>query len=136
MYLFNEGTHSRLYEKLGAHVLPDGERLLRRLGAQRPVRLGHRRLQRLGQGPHTPSSRAARSGIWEGTVPDASEGSHYKYHVASRFNGYTVDKVDPFGFMHDVPPVQRVDRPQARLHLVRRRLDGLARQRGRSWTSR
>ena len=26
LYLFREGTHSRLYEKLGAHVLPAMER--------------------------------------------------------------------------------------------------------------
>src|SRR5687768_15935549 len=24
LFLFNEGTHSRLYEKLGSHCLPDG----------------------------------------------------------------------------------------------------------------
>ena len=26
LYLFREGTHTRLYEKLGAHIVPDGAR--------------------------------------------------------------------------------------------------------------
>ena len=37
LYLFREGTHTRLYEKLGAHVLGDGTRV-RSLGAERARR--------------------------------------------------------------------------------------------------
>src|SRR5207253_1996272 len=46
------------------------------------------------------------SGIWEAVVPDAREGSHYKYHVASRFQGYATDRVDPVGFMHSPAPAK------------------------------
>lgn len=28
----------------------------------------------------------------------------YKYHIASHYNGYRVDKADPFAFYHQVPP--------------------------------
>ena len=78
--------------------------------------VGHRRLQRLGQGPPPAAARAARPASGKASSPRPREGSHYKYHVASRFNGYTVDKVDPFGFMHGTAAGQGVDRPQARLH--------------------
>ena len=45
-----------------------------------------------------------QSGLWELTIPEAKEGSFYKFHIASRHNGYIVDKVDPFGFMHATAP--------------------------------
>jgi 1,4-alpha-glucan branching enzyme len=45
------------------------------------------------------------SGLWELLIPEAREGSRYKYHIASKFNGYKVDKCDPFGFEHAVPPI-------------------------------
>ncbi len=45
-----------------------------------------------------------RSGIWEAFVPGVSRGAVYKYHIASLFHGYTVDKADPFAVRHEVPP--------------------------------
>jgi 1,4-alpha-glucan branching enzyme len=51
-----------------------------------------------------PMQRIGESGIWECIIPGAGPGSVYKYHVASRHNGYSADKADPFGFMHEVPP--------------------------------
>src|SRR5262249_17867164 len=46
----------------------------------------------------------ASSGIWEGFVAGVKRGARYKYHVASRLNGYRVDKADPFAFHDEVPP--------------------------------
>jgi len=46
----------------------------------------------------------ADSGIWEGFVPGVSEGDLYKYHITSRYNGYHVDKADPFAFKHESAP--------------------------------
>ncbi|MEW3423884.1 1,4-alpha-glucan branching enzyme, partial [Pseudomonas aeruginosa] len=44
------------------------------------------------------------SGIWERFIPGLARGEIYKYHLVSRHNGYTVDKADPYGFQHEVPP--------------------------------
>src|SRR5262249_43810254 len=44
------------------------------------------------------------SGIWEGFVPGVGPRDSYKYHVASRYHGYRVDKADPFAFRQEVPP--------------------------------
>ena len=37
-------------------------------------------------------------------MPGVAPGRVYKYHVVSRVHGYTVDKADPFGVRHEVPP--------------------------------
>jgi 1,4-alpha-glucan branching enzyme len=113
IYFFNEGTHSRLYEKFGAHVLAGGgvSFAVWAPNAQYVAVIGDFNGWDKGRHPLTPRGS---SGIWEGTVPEAREGSFYKYHIASRHNGYTVDKVDPFGFMHAPAPrkesiVRRLD---------------------------
>jgi len=106
LYLFNEGSHFRLYEKLGARPMtvdgvegtcfsvwaPNAERVLV-IGdfngwdkSSHPLRpLGH-------------------SGIWGGFIPGVSIGAIYKYHIASRHDGYRVDKADSFAFYSEVPP--------------------------------
>ena len=46
VYLFNEGSHFCLYEKLGAHVIVESAgTYFCRLGAQRGASLRHRQLQ-------------------------------------------------------------------------------------------
>ena len=44
------------------------------------------------------------SGIWEGFIPGVRQGTIYKYHITSRYHGYSVDKADPFAFCDEVPP--------------------------------
>ncbi|MEO8602809.1 MAG: 1,4-alpha-glucan branching protein GlgB [bacterium] len=55
------------------------------------------------RGTHPLAQRAA-SGIWEGFVAGVRVGAVYKYHVASRLNGYRVDKADPVAFHAELPP--------------------------------
>ena len=55
-----------------------------------------------------PLSPRARSGIWEAFVPGAAIGARYKFHIESRFNGYRVDKADPYGTFHEVPMADSV----------------------------
>ena len=105
VYFFNEGTNSRLYEKFGAHCLPGGGVYFAvwAPNAQYVSVIGDFNGWDKGRHPMRPHGS---SGIWELSVPEAREGSHYKFHVASRHNGYTADKVDPFGFMHGTPPLK------------------------------
>ncbi len=113
IYFFNEGTHRRLYEKLGAHCLPSGgvHFALWAPNADRVAVIGdfndwdQRR---------NPMQLVGSSGVWEASVPDARIGSLYKFHIVSKVNGYEVDKVDPFGFQHAPAPrkesiVRRLD---------------------------
>ena len=113
VYLFNEGTHSRLYEKLGAHLLPAGGVYFAvwAPNAQYVAVIGDFNGWDKGR---SPMRQKGQSGLWEASIPDVAEGAFYKFHIASRFDGYTVDKVDPFGVQHAVAPrkesvVRRLD---------------------------
>jgi 1,4-alpha-glucan branching enzyme len=104
LYLFNEGTHDKLYEKLGAHVIPDGSGTHFAVwapNAERVAVIGDFNGWNAASHPLHPRGQ---SGIWEGFVPGVALGTVYKYHIASRYQGYQVDKADPFGFLHEVPP--------------------------------
>jgi 1,4-alpha-glucan branching enzyme len=106
LYLFNEGTHSHLYEKLGAHpVTADGVS-----GTNFAVWAPDARQVSVvgdfnGWDPLADPLRAKESsGIWEGFVPAAGPGTVYKFHIISRHRGYQVDKSDPFAFFCETPP--------------------------------
>ena len=102
LYLFNEGTHTRLYDKLGARSVKGGVRFaVWAPNAEYVSVVGD--WNKWDRGAHPLEARDG-SGIWEGTVAGVAPGARYKYHIASRFNGYKVDKTDPFGFSHEVPP--------------------------------
>ena len=62
LYLIGEGRHEELWRVLGAHVREAGQvtgTSLRGVGAERPRRPGHRRLQLLGR-PRLPDALAGR----------------------------------------------------------------------------
>ena len=106
LYLFNEGTHFRLYEKLGAHPLTvDGQKgtyfAVWAPGAERVFVMGDFNGWDKTSHPLLPRGQ---SGIWEGFIPGVSEGAVYKYHVVSRYGGYQVDKADPLAFYNETPP--------------------------------
>lgn len=105
-HLFNEGSHYRLYEKMGAHPCSrDGV-----AGTQFAVWApGADAVYVFGDfngwnKSATPLHPQGTSGIWVGFVPGVGPGVAYKYHIHSRYNGYRVDKADPFAFFSEVPP--------------------------------
>ncbi|HUZ47439.1 MAG TPA: 1,4-alpha-glucan branching protein GlgB [Terriglobia bacterium] len=106
LYLFNEGSHYRLYQKLGAHSIKvDGEEgcsfAVWAPNAERVTVMGD--FNGWNKGSHPLRSRG-ESGIWEGFVPGVGQGAQYKYHIASRYHEYRVDKTDPFALFRQVPP--------------------------------
>lgn len=105
LHLFNEGTHTRLYNKFGAHLLPEGgvQFVVWAPNAQYVSVIGD--FNDWDKSRHPMKPRGA-SGLWEITLPEAKPGAHYKYHVASKYNGYFSDRVDPFGFLHGVAPMK------------------------------
>ncbi|NWF53312.1 MAG: 1,4-alpha-glucan branching protein GlgB [Syntrophaceae bacterium] len=106
LFLFNQGSHYRLYDKLGAHPLQhDGQGgtyfAVWAPDAERVSVVGD--FNGWDPSGHFLGSRG-QSGIWEGFIPGVKKGTPYKFHVQSRYNGYRVDKADPFSFFNEVPP--------------------------------
>jgi len=106
LYLFNEGTHVRIHEKLGAHVETHEGRAGTRFAVWAPNAesvsvVGDFNGWNHGQ---TPLAQRGSSGIWEGFVAGVGDGALYKYHLRSHHHDYRVDKADPVGFWHETPP--------------------------------
>lgn len=105
LYLFNEGSHCRLYETMGAHPLKadgvDGTYFaVWAPNAERVSVLGDFNYWTPGRHPLRPGGD---SGVWEGFIHGVSSGMLYKYHLASR-SGYQVEKADPFAFRAEPAP--------------------------------
>ncbi len=105
-YLFNEGSHFRLYEKLGSHVdtrdgIPGINFSVWAPDARDVSVIGDFNSWTAGKHPLT---QIESSGLWEGFLPEAKVGSSYKYHIRSRTSRYQVDKADPFAFRTEMPP--------------------------------
>ena len=49
-------------------------------------------------------ARQDGSGIWEGRVTGDLSGQLYKYRIKSKYNGYTVDKGDPYAYFWEMSP--------------------------------
>jgi 1,4-alpha-glucan branching enzyme len=106
LYLFNEGSHFRLYEKLGGHTLTvDGEQ-----GTYCAVWAPNaERVSVVGDfngwnGERHPLRPKGNSGIWEGFLVGVGKGAQYKYRISTKHMGYVVDKADPFAFCAQIPP--------------------------------
>jgi 1,4-alpha-glucan branching enzyme len=85
LHLFNEGTHYRLYERLGAQVAAAGTHFsVWAPDAQVVSVIGDWNGWDKGA---EPLARRGGSGIWERWVPDVGSGARYKYHIASRYRG-------------------------------------------------
>jgi len=106
LYLFNEGSHIRLYEKLGAHpATVDGEDgtyfAVWAPNAEQVYVMGDfNGWQKKG----FKLAACGSSGIWEGFIPGLGRGALYKYHIASRVHRYRVEKADPFASYCEIPP--------------------------------
>jgi len=106
VYLFREGTHARLYDKLGSHPEPGGG-----TGAYFSVWAPNAETVSVigdfndwNPDLHLLKVREDGSGVWEGRVPDVPRGACYKYRIRSRVNGYVTDRADPFAIYSECPP--------------------------------
>ncbi|MFB6286636.1 MAG: 1,4-alpha-glucan branching protein GlgB [Candidatus Bipolaricaulia bacterium] len=109
LHWFNEGTHTQLYDKLGAHLVrSDGGHEGVHFAVWAPNAASVSVIGDVNDWDPTahPLQPRGASGIWEGFLPEATKGSVYKYHIRSRGDGHRVDKTDPYGFTHEVPPRQ------------------------------
>ncbi|TMC22911.1 MAG: 1,4-alpha-glucan branching protein GlgB [Chloroflexi bacterium] len=107
LYLFGQGKHYHIYDKMGAHprtvdgiggvnftVWAPNARIVSVIGdfnqwnrSITPMHLRHIDL-----------------GIWECFVPGVPVGSLYKYAIYSKFNNYATDRLDPYGQAFELRP--------------------------------
>ena len=106
LFLFNEGTHYQLYDKLGAHLGDVNGRQGTFFAVWAPNAESVSVIGDFNGWDDTahPMSPRGASGIWEVFIPGVEQGAHYKYRIVSRVGGYRVEKADPYGFFHEVPP--------------------------------
>jgi len=105
LHLFNEGTHRRLWEKLGAHAMTvDGVAGVA-FAVWAPTA---RRVSVIGDfaqwdGRVFPMRVLGSSGVWELFVPDVQPGTLYKFEIVTR-DGDVRTKTDPFAFKLEQHP--------------------------------
>jgi 1,4-alpha-glucan branching enzyme len=106
LHLFNEGTHSHLFDKLGAHLSADPEGTS--FGVWAPNADSVSVIGDFNGWDKTANGLFPReqSGIWEGFIPGVKHGALYKYHVHSRVTRQGADKADPFAAYCEQPPRQ------------------------------
>ncbi len=107
IYLFKQGSHSKLYEKLGSHAMEvSGDRgVYFAVWAPNAAYVSVRGdFNDYSTDSHPLKLRDDDSGIWEGFVAGVEQGLTYKYHIVSKFHNIVHDKSDPFGFYAELPP--------------------------------
>lgn len=107
IYLFKEGTHVKLYEKMGSHIMERNGVLGVYFAVWAPNASA---VSVVGDfNSYDPSAHHLRlrgdgSGIWEGFIEGAEKGQTYKYHIVSSVEGRTFEKADPYAKYAEKPP--------------------------------
>jgi 1,4-alpha-glucan branching enzyme len=105
LYLFNEGNHLHVYDKLGSHA-ETGARTGVHFAVWAP---NSDRVAVIGDFNGWSGARhvlrpIGSSGVWYGFIPGLGRGERYKYEIRSRQTGALLQKVDPYAFYFEVPP--------------------------------
>jgi 1,4-alpha-glucan branching enzyme len=101
IYLFNEGSHFRLAEALGAHPTSAGTHFaVWAPNAEGVAVTGD--FNGWDPGADRLAPRGS-SGIWERFVPGADRGKLYKFQIRAR-DGRILEKTDPFALFTEVAP--------------------------------
>ena len=128
LYLFGEGNHTRIYDKLGAHPMTIGGAAGVHFAVWAP---NAERVSVVGDfnawdGRVHPMRSLGASGIWEIFIPGLAAGERYKFEIR-RADGEVLLKTDPFGFAFELPPLTASIVCRARLPLARREWMAIAR---------
>ena len=102
IYLFREGTHTKLHGKLGCRLDADGAHFaVWAPNAQAVSVIGE--FNGWDPAAHPLNPRWDSSGIWERYVPGVRQGAAYKFRIGPRSGG-AFDKADPFAVHAETPP--------------------------------
>ncbi len=105
-YLFSEGTHKRLWNVLGAHLMThEGvEGVHFAVWAPNAERVSVVGDFNIWDGRRHPMRRRGATGVWEIFVPGLTEGATYKYEIRGAGGALMPLKADPVGFGSEHPP--------------------------------
>lgn len=108
LYLFGQGKNYQIYEKMGAHVrtvngVSGVHFALWAPNALAVSVIGDFNNWERGKNPM--HLRHQDLGVWECFVPGLQAGALYKYAIFSRYNNYSVEKTDPYGFAAELRPL-------------------------------
>ncbi|MGD9264102.1 MAG: 1,4-alpha-glucan branching enzyme, partial [Methyloceanibacter sp.] len=106
LHLLSEGTHHRLYEKLGAHLIRhegvDGVAFA--VWAPNATRVSVVGPFNDWDGRRHVMRKRPEAGVWEIFVPGLKVGALYKYEILGPDKELLPLKADPFGFEQEHPP--------------------------------
>jgi 1,4-alpha-glucan branching enzyme len=107
IYLFKQGNHFRLFEKLGSHPMTvEGVSgtyfAVWAPNAKKVSVVGDFNYWNTQTHPLFP--RWDSSGIFEGFIPGIGIGALYKFNIESNINGYKANRGDPFAVYWEEPP--------------------------------
>ena len=103
-YLFRQGTHAQLYERLGCRLDAGGEGASFGVWAPNATEvsvIGDWNYWSERADPMR--SRADGTGIWQAHCPNARRGQTYKYRIRTR-SGDVLEKADPLALLAEEPP--------------------------------
>ncbi len=105
LYLFGEGNHTRIYDKLGAHpTTVDGTAGVHfAVWAPNAHRVSVVGDLNAWDGSIDPMHPLGASGVWAVFVAGVTCGLRYKFEVRTRY-GAALLKADPYGFAFELPP--------------------------------
>ena len=106
LYLFNEGSHFHLYDKLGAHPMTVNgvEGTYFAVWAPEAEQVSVFGTFNHWDPDRHPLHPCQSSGIWEGFVPGVGRSTLYKFYIRSRHGGIHAIKTDPFSRFNEIPP--------------------------------
>jgi 1,4-alpha-glucan branching enzyme len=105
-YLLGEGTHKRLWQVLGAHLITHEGAEGVHFAVWAP---NAQRVSVVGDfndwdGRRTPMRRRGPTGVWEIFIPGLAEGTTYKYELRNIDGAVMPLKSDPVGYGSEHPP--------------------------------
>jgi 1,4-alpha-glucan branching enzyme len=106
LHLFSEGSHYRLYDKLGAHLTEENGKAGTNFAVWAP---SASKVSITGDfnewnAETTPMQPVQSSGIWSTFVPGVTEGDNYKFHITPSNGMAQSDRCDPYGFAAEMRP--------------------------------
>jgi 1,4-alpha-glucan branching enzyme len=105
LFLFREGTHTRLAERLGGRLLPAGEGARFAVWAPNASAVSVVGDWNGWQSDADPLQACSDgSGLWTGVASHATAGAVYKYRLTGADGAALPDKADPFALAAELPP--------------------------------
>jgi len=104
VWLFREGTNAELHRAMGCQMQSDGGATFAVWAPNAAAVSVVADWNNWDESALRLTAREDGSGIWEGFAAEAVRGAVYKYRIFSRYNGYVVDKADPFAFFSEAAP--------------------------------